>query len=147
MTDTERSRWDDEVLRIKDEMDMHAVLKQSGWVIFSLNNGAPLDHFPYETWNDAVRAAKWDRDNYIYLEIQPDGMTFREARAVLDYARTLSRAGYRIPSPEWESGPMTASMPMQPGDRVRMIRQLKSGKPLLPDDIPYSNLPGFRKVT
>ena len=134
--------WSDEVKRIKDEMDMHAVLGQRGFVVFALADGSPLDHGAYPTWNEAVKAAKWDRDRYFYPEIQPDGMTYREAAAVLYYARTLYDGGYRIPNPEWTDY-QASSMPLQPHDRKRMVRQLITGKPLYPSDVPYGNLPNI----
>ena len=144
MTDAERSRWSDDVLCVKDEMDMHAVAGAHGWAVFALADGTPLDHVPYESWNHAVKAAKWNRDNYMYLEIQPDGMTYKGAHAVLTYARVISKMGYRIPSPEWQDYQAT-SMPLQRHDRIRAARQLATGKPIYPG-IPYSNLPQFRKV-
>jgi hypothetical protein len=139
-------QWPDEVKRIADEMDLHAYAGSYGWAVFALADGKPLDHTPYPTWNDAVRASKWDRDNYMYVEIRPDGMPPKEASAILDYARTMHKMGYRIPSPDWEAGSMTSSMPDTPSDRMRMLRQMASGKPILPDDVPYGNLPNaFRK--
>ena len=142
MSDLERDKWPDEIRRIKDEMDMHAALKQRGWVVIALADGSPLDHAAYPTWNDAVKAAKWNRDNYMFLEIQPDGMTYREAHAVLDYARKLYDGGYRIPNPEWDAH-MASTMPIQKHDRKIMLRQLISGKPLIPSDVPYGNLPNI----
>lgn len=139
MTDLEREKWPDDVRRVRDEMTMHAVAKSRGWAVFSMADGTPLTHDAYDTWNDAVKAARWNRDNYMFLEIQPDGMTYREAEAVLKYARTMSKMGFRIPSPDWDAGPMISSMPHQPHDRRRMIRQLISGTPLYPEG--SSNLP------
>ena len=139
-------QWPDEVKRVKDEMDMHAVAGSRGWVAIKLADGTPLDHTAYPAWADAVKAAKWDRDNYVFLEIQPDGMPYREAQAVLEYARVMHKVGYRIPSPDWEAGPMVSSMPMRRHDRRRMLKQLRAGKPLYPDDIPYGNLPNLIKT-
>lgn len=131
--------------RIKDELDYHAVAGDHGWAVFAMADGAPLDHAAYDSWNAAVAAAKWDRDNYMFVELAPDGCpSYRAAAAILHYARTLSRAGFRIPSPDWEAGPMAASMPQQPYDRARMIRQLASGRPLLPEGFAMSNLPAER---
>jgi len=126
-------------------MDMHALLKQRGWVAFKLEDGSALDHACYPTWNEAVKAAKWDRDRFFYLEVQPDGMPYKEASAVLDFARKLYAGGYRIPNPEWTDH-MASTMPLQPHDRKRALRQLISGKPLLSPDIPYGNLPNMRKA-
>lgn len=140
---TQPQQWPDDVKRVFNAMNMHAVAGSYGWVAFSMADGKPLDNTAYPTWNDAVRAAKWDRDNYMFLEIQPDGMTPREAKACLDYARTLSKAGFRIPSPDWEHG-QAMSRPYQKRDRKQMIRQLVSGTPIYPQHVPYGNLP--RKV-
>lgn len=142
MTEAERSQWPDDVLRVKDTMDLHAVAKAKGWAVFALADGTPLDNTPYPTWNDAVKAAKWDRDNYMYLEIQPDGMPYREANAVLTYARIVHKMGHRIPDPDWVDYEASV-MPRTPHDRKRAASQLVSGKPLIPDGIPYGNLPYF----
>lgn len=144
--DYERAKWPDDVRRIKDEMDMHAVAGSFGWVSFALATGEPLDHTAYPTWNDAVKAAKWDRDNYFNLEIQPDGMPYREADAVLRYARGISAMGYRIPDPDWKDYEASV-MPRTRNDRRLARKQLRSGRPLIPADVPYGNLPFFfRKV-
>lgn len=141
---TEREKWPDDVKRVKDVMDLHAVLGNAGWVVIALADGSPLDYIAYETWSDAVRAAKWDRDHYIFLEIQPDGTSYNEAAAVLRYARALYDGGYRIPSPDWEAGPMASSMPRTLHDQNRMKRQLISGVPLYPEG--STNLPpAYRK--
>lgn len=140
----DRNLYPDEVRRIKDEMDMHAVARSRGWVAIAMQDGTPLDHTAYETWNDAVRAAKWDRDRYMFLEIQPDGMSYREAEAVLAYARGMYDMGFRIPSPDWEHG-QAMSMPVHAHDRQRMARQLVTGRKLIPDDVPYGNIPAFTR--
>lgn len=133
--------WPDAVKRIKDEMDMHAVLGQKNkWVVFALQTGEPFDHAVYDSWNDAVKATGHNRDYYIYLEVQPDGMPYREAASVLDFARKLYAGGYRIPSPDWEHS-QASVMPRTGHDRKRAARQLITGKPLLPPGIPYGNLP------
>lgn len=117
-------QFSDDARRIADEMTMHAVAKSQGWAVFSLSDGRPLDHCPYPTRTLAVRAAKWDRDNYLYLEIQPDGMQPKEAEAVLSYARALHNAGFRLPDPEFD---YDASMPTFSWDRSKQIRHLASG--------------------
>lgn len=140
---TERDRYPDDVKRVKDEMDYHAVMGHSGWIVLALADGTPLDHVPYETWSDACKAAGWDRDRYIFCEIQPDGCGYREAQAILKYARTLYDRGFRIPSPDWDAGPLASSMPRTQYDRNRMGRQLISGRALYPEG--SSNLPSLRK--
>lgn len=113
-----------EVHRIAAEMSMHAWNKAQGWVCFRLADGSPVDHTVYATRIEAVKAMRWNRDNVIYLEIQPDVMTLREADAVLKYARALHDAGFRIPSPEFD---FDDSMPMFAEDRRKQIRHLASG--------------------
>ena len=135
----------DAARRIQDEANLHAVAGARGWFAVALADGKPMDHVAYETWSDAVKAAKWNRDRYIFLEIQPDGMpSVREAAGALLYARGMHDMGYRIPSPDWEAGPMASSMPQQARDRRVMARQLASGRPLLPAGWAMSNLPSER---
>jgi hypothetical protein len=130
------------VKRIKDEFDLHAVAGDSGWVVIALADGHPLDHVAYPSWGDACKAAKWNRDNYMFLELTPDGCpSYRHAAAPLHYARTLHRGGYRVPAPDWHAGPLAASMPLQRFDRARMAKQLTSGRPLVPAGFAMSNLP------
>ena len=136
---SDRSQYPDTVLRISDSMNFHATVGNRGWASYALQDGA-TDHIAYDTWSDAVKARKWDRDNFMYLEIQPDGMPLHEAAAVVKYFRVIHQLGHRIPSPDWEAGPMTASMPAQSWDRARMAKQLHDGKPLDPRG--YTNLPG-----
>lgn len=142
----ERPEPPDCVKRVKDAMDLFAVTGASGWAVFALADGKPQDHIAYESWNAAVRSTKHDRDRFMYVEITPDGMpSYRHAAAPLHYARTLHRGGYRVPSPDWEAGPLASSMPAQPFDRRRMAKQLISGKPLVPAGFAMSNLPAERR--
>lgn len=139
MNKTSLQAYSDDVKRVKDEMDMHAVAGSHGWVAFHLSDGRPANHTAYERRQDAVLAMRWDRDNFMYVEIQPGGMELKEAEAVLAYARLISKMGFRIPDPEFD---YDATMPYQPWDRARMARQLVSGKPL--DPFGYTNLPSER---
>lgn len=116
--------YGDDARRIADEMNMHAVAKSEGWAVFRLSDGSPFDHVPYARRTDAVKATGWDRDRFLYLEIQPDGMSGKEADAVLRYARMVHDAGFRIPSPDFEYDP---AMPLMPHDRLATIRHLASG--------------------
>lgn len=141
----ERDKWPDAVKRVKDEMDYHATMGHYGFVAIAIADGVPLDHTAYPTWAEAVKAAKWDRDNYMFPEIQPDGMpTYREANAVLEYARTIHGMGHRIPDPTdprmANIGELASSMPRTAHDRRRMASQLAIGSPLVPSDVPYGNL-------
>lgn len=143
MNKTVSDPFTDAAKRIKYEMDLHAVAGSGGcWLAFKLNDGSSPDHTAYESWSEAVAAQKWDRDNYMYLEIPPDGMPdINDAKACLTYARTVHSLGHRIPSPDWEHY-QAMSMPYAPWDRARMAKQLASGKPL--DERGYSNLPAER---
>jgi hypothetical protein len=105
-------------------MTMHAVAKSEGWACFRLSDGAPVDHVPYPTRVEAVRAMKWDRDRVMYLEIAPDAMDISVADASLRFARMLHDRGFRLPSPEFEFDP---TMPLLPADRLATIRHLASG--------------------
>lgn len=149
MTDTERLKWPDPVLRVKDAMDMHAVGGGRGYVVFSLADGRPLSRHTFPSRGAARKtASKKTMDHLLILQVQPDGMTFREADAVLKYERTLASAGFRTPDEfETEENSGLLAMPRTKFDQKRMIRQLASGRQLIPEGIPYGNLPhGMRKV-
>lgn len=114
---------------ISEEMTMHALAlvagaHDGGWVAFWLADGRPLDHTVYPVRTDAVKAAKWDRDHVIYLEVQPDAMTPAAAKACINYARTLHKMGFRIPDPDFN---YDATMPLLKADRAKQIIHLASG--------------------
>lgn len=144
--DTERLKWPDPVLRIKDEMDLHAVAGGKGYCAFNLQTGKPLSRGNTFPSRAAARrnAEKRTMDHLLILEVQPDGMAYREADAVLRYERTLIAAGVRTPDHfETEENSGLLSMPRTKHDRERMIKQLVSGKPLYPAGTEYGNLPAF----
>lgn len=147
-SDLERLKWPDPVLRIKDEMDLHAVAGGSGYCAFNLQTGKPMSRGNTFPSRAAARrnAEKRTMDHLLILEVQPDGMPYQEADAVLRYERAMISAGIRTPDQfETEENSGLLSMPRQASDRARMMRQLQTGKPLYPADVPYSNLPAFTK--
>jgi hypothetical protein len=149
MTDLERLKWPDPVLRVKDEMDMHAVAGGFGYVAFKLRNGKPVTHNTYPSRGKArFHAERKTREPLLILEVQPDGMPYKEAACVLQYERTLQASGVRTPDEfETEENSGMMSMPRTSFDRARMIAQLRAGKPLYPADQPYGNTPSLiRKV-
>lgn len=82
-----------------DAMNLHAVVKNRGWAVFALADGHS-DNTAYETYDDALRSTKWNRDNYLYLQIPAGGVNDpAEMQACLDYARALNKAGCRLPDP------------------------------------------------
>ncbi len=92
--------YTDDARRMADTMNLHAVAGSRGWAIFALADGRSPDMTPYEDIGDAHRAMRWDRDNYLYLEIPRGGVNDpAEMQAVLNYARALHKAGYRLPDP------------------------------------------------
>jgi hypothetical protein len=125
----ERRIWPDDARRIADEMTLHTIAGNTGrWCAFRLADGKPVArHACFDTRIDAVKACKWDRDNYVYLEVQPDGMTPRAAFEFLDYARQLHNAGFRLPDPEFD---YAASMPTLMSDRVKQINHLARKTPI-----------------
>lgn len=146
MTDTERLKYPDPVLRVKDMMDLHAIGGGRGYVPFSLQTGVPVTRNATFPSRKAARkyAEKRTTDALLILEIQPDGMTYREAEAVLKYERSLYSMGIRTPDVlETEENSGALSMPRTKFDRQRMAQQLLSGTPLTPEGIPYGNLPYF----
>jgi hypothetical protein len=147
MADTERLKWSDPVLRVKDEMDMHALAQGFGYAVFSMADGRPVTHDLYPSRGEARRfAERKTQDFLLILEVQPDGMTYKEANAVLTYERQLNNMGIRTPDTlEDEANSGALSMPRTRHDRRRMAAQLRKGKPLYPAQIPYGNLPSFKR--
>jgi hypothetical protein len=145
---SERDKWPDPVKRVKDEMDFHAVAGGFGFAVFSLQDGRPITHDTYPSRGAARRfAERKTSDALLILEVSPDGMPYGEADACLRYERTLQAAGFRSPdSLETEENSGLLSMPRTKHDKRRMVNQLVSGRPILPDGLPYGNLPSyFRK--
>lgn len=143
------TEYPDDVKRIKDAMDVHAVAGAFGYAVFSMQDGRPLTMDAYPSRKRARKAGeKRTQDMLLILEISPDGMPYNEAAAVLSYERKLNGMGYRTPdSLETEQNSGLLSMPRTKHDQRRMIRQLTGGKPLLPEGLPYGNLPShFRRV-
>lgn len=99
MPDTAKRPYTDDARRMADEMNLHAVAGSKGWAVFALADGRS-DHTPYADIGDAYLAKRWDRDNYLYLQIPAGGVNDpAEMQACLDYARALHKAGYRLPDP------------------------------------------------
>lgn len=137
--------WPDDVKRVKDTMDLHAVAGGRGYAVFSLQTGAPVTMDLYPSRRDARRMAeKKTTDALLILEAQPDGMPYKEADACLRYERALWSAGVRTPDTlEDEQNSGLLSIPRTKKDRRRMFRQLMSGMPETPQTEAYGNMPGM----
>lgn len=122
MPDT-RAAVSDEARRIAEAMTLHTLAGAAGrWAAFRMDDGRERHRMrPFPSREDAVRACSWDRDETVYLEIQPDGMPPEAAQACLDFQRALHDAGFRLPSPDFH---FDLSRPMFPWDRRAMIRHL-----------------------
>jgi hypothetical protein len=91
--------YSDDAARMADTMNLHAVARSSGWAVFALADGRS-DNIPYETYDDALRSTKWNRDRFLYLQIPAGGVNDpAEMQGCLDYARTLHDMGARLPDP------------------------------------------------
>jgi len=155
--DIERNRWPDPVKRVKDEMDFHAVAIMAGgsglseqgygYAVFSMQDGRPITHDTYPSRGEGRRICeKLTTDFLLILQVSPDGMPYNEANAVLCYERALNNMGVQSPDAlETEQNSGLLSMPRNRHDRRAMAAQLKSGKPLYPEDVTYGNLPFLRK--
>lgn len=145
MTDMERLKWPDPVLRVKDAMDLHALAGGFGYAVFSLNDGKPVTNDLYPSRGAARRfAEKRTTDHLLIIEVQPDGMPYREASAVLQYERALIAMGVRSPdSLETEENSGLLSMPRNRHDRRAMATQLRRGQALYKPDQTYGNHPGL----
>lgn len=130
MQDTlSRRPYTDDARRMADTMNLHAVAKSKGWAVFALADGRSPDCTAYPDIGDAYRAMKWDRDRYLYLQIPAGGVNDpAEMQACLDYARALSKAGYRLPDPRDFRAPDRGFPVHQPpvlrADWARQIREL-----------------------
>lgn len=147
---SERLRWPDPVLRVKDAMDIHAIAMkegviEGGYAVFRLTDGVPVTPDLYPSRGAARRMAeRKTTDHLLIIEAAPDGMPYNEANACFVYERALVSAGVRSPdSLETENNSGLLSMPHNRHDRRRMAAQLKKGKPLYPESVPYGNLPSF----
>ncbi len=121
-------KYTDDARRMADTMNLHAVAKSRGWAVFALADGRS-DNVPYETIGEAYMAKRWDRDNFLYLQIPAGGVGDpAEMQACLDYARALHKAGYRLPDPRDFHAPDRDFPVHQPpalrADWARQIRDL-----------------------
>jgi hypothetical protein len=124
-----RRPYTDDARRMADVMNMHAVAKSRGWAIFALADGRSPDNTAYEGLEDAYRAMKYNRDNYLYLQIPAGGVNDpAEMQGCLDYARGLSKMGYRLPDPRDFHAPDRGfpvhEPPVMRRDWARQIREL-----------------------
>lgn len=118
--------YTDAARRMTDVMNLHAVCKSKGWAVFALADGKS-DNVAYETREDAVRAKRWDRDNFLYLQIPAGGVHDpAEMQGCLDYARALHGAGYRLPDPrEFNSADRDFPVHQPPVMRTDWARQIR----------------------
>lgn len=124
-----RRPYTDAARRMADTMNLHAVCKSRGWAVFALADGRSPDTTAYEDIGEAYRAMRWDRDNYLYLQIPAGGVNDpAEMQGCLDYARTLHEHGYRLPDPRDFHAPDRAFPVHQPpllrGDWMAQIANL-----------------------
>jgi hypothetical protein len=115
LTEVSPPQYSDDVKRIANAVTMHAFAGTAGrWCAFKLQDGtSPDSNTVYDSYDDAVRSMRWDRDRFVYLFIPPDGMDPRAAKAFLTYARNLHDAGYRLPAPD-DSMFAHATVPVMP---------------------------------
>lgn len=121
--------FSDAAKRISDAMTLHYLAGKTGqWVAFALADGrSPDGGTTYDRWAEAVRFQKWDRDRFVYLQVEPPGMTPKEAGAYLKYARFLHSQGWRLPPPDEFDYPDVSACPEFKADRLAMARHLISG--------------------
>ena len=115
----------DDAKRVSDEMNMHAVAGSHGWAVFRLSDGSPVDHNVYPSRRSAIIAMKHDSANFMYLEIDPDGMLAKYAQTCLDFQRMLRDSlGYQFADPDFD---FDSTMPILVSDRQKTIAHLGSG--------------------
>lgn len=119
------TRITDDAKRISDEMNMHAVVKDSGWAAFRLSDGSPVDHNAYPSRRAAVLAMRWNANDCMYLEIAPDGMRTDVAQTAIDFQRMLRDSlGLQFADPDFD---FDSSRPILASDRHKTLRHLASG--------------------
>ena len=118
--------FSDAAKRISDAMILHYLAGRTGeWAAFRLADGTTPDrHTTYPTRIECVKHQKWDRDTIVYLQVEPPGMSPKEAGAYLQWARFLHSQGWRLPDPEFD---YDGGMPDLKSDRLAMARHLISG--------------------
>jgi hypothetical protein len=115
--------------RIADAMTLHYLAGTTGqWCAFALADGtSPDGNTTYDKWVECVRHRRWDRDRFVYLQVEPPGMEPKEAGAFLKYARFLHSQGWRLPPPDEFDYPDVSACPDFKADRAAMARHLISG--------------------
>jgi hypothetical protein len=115
--------------RIAEAMTLAYLAGDAGqWMAFRLADGtSPDGHTTYDRWVECVRFQRWDRDRFVYLQVEPPGMEPREAGAFFKYARFLSSQGWRLPPPDEFDYPDVSACPEFKADRLAMARHLISG--------------------
>jgi hypothetical protein len=109
--------------RMADTVTLMAIAGSAGmWAAFSLSDGRSPDNTPYLSRAEAVMYQRWDRDNYVYILVPPDGMQPKEADAFLRYSRALHKNGFRLPDPE--NLDKIPTMPLTTQDQRAQIRAL-----------------------
>lgn len=118
--------YSEDAARMADVMNLHAVCKSRGWAVFALADGRS-DNIAYETYDDALRSTKWDRDRYLYLQIPMGGVNDPfEMQACLDYARMLHKLGARLPDPrDFHAGDRHFPYHQPPVMRRDWLRQIR----------------------
>jgi hypothetical protein len=117
--------YSDDAARMADVMNLHAVARSRGWAVFALADGRS-DNTAYETYGDALRAKRWDRDRYLYLQIPMGGVPDpAEMQGCLDYARVLHEMGARLPDPrDFHAADRDFPYHAPPLDRADWARQI-----------------------
>ena len=124
---TETPVYSDAAKRIAHAVSLHAYAGNAGrWCAFRLTDGTSADfNTVYDSYDDAVRGMRWDRDRFVYLLVSPDGMDPRAAEAFLGYARALHDKGYRLPAPD-DSIFSHATVPVMPLTKTDQRAQIRA---------------------
>lgn len=111
--------YSDAAHRCSDIVTMAAIAGDTGkWLAIRMSDGG-YDGVIYDHRRDAVRhqlSENW----CCYVQVQPGGMTPKEADAFISYCRALYDAGFRLPDPEFQP-PL---MPLLAKDQKRQIAAL-----------------------
>src|SRR5262249_33674055 len=120
--DVQVKQYSDDVKRLCDSINMHAIIGNAGrWAAYKIQD-CSTDNVAYPNRKEAVRMLWPNHDYYLYLQIPPDGCQLDQAETYLRYNRFLYERGWRMPDPD-DIDPDT--IPTMPNTRQDVRRQIR----------------------
>ncbi len=106
-------KYSDAARRVADAANLHShavgFANASGkWIACKLADGES-DGVLYDSKHDAIRSQKMDEKYYVYVNLQPTGMTYSQAETYLTFVRQMYDAGWRIKGVDGDRTPLLPS--------------------------------------